>query len=387
MVKNAIIAGGGIGGLATALALQQAGVEVTVLERRRELERAAGGAGLMVWHNGMSCLDKLGVADDARARGTEIDRFEFRTWRGAPLMRWDVAGLTQELGAPTIGINRTDLHLALVDALEPGALRLGDACTGFEHDEGGVTAKLASGATVDGDVLIGADGLNSALRTQLFGPRKPRYAGYTTWRGVLDFPEEEGAPSGDARKLWGPGRRLLFYRVGDGKLYWLALTRAREGEQDPPGGHREAVLEHHRGWEAPVEAMLEATDEAAIDRLDIVDHNPLRRWGEGRVTLLGDSAHAMTPNMGQGACQAMEDAIVLAQKLIASTDADPQLALRAYERERRKRAAYFQRHSRLVGTLGMWRAGLAVSARNVMIRAAFKGFVGRQHVTEMRTAP
>jgi 2-polyprenyl-6-methoxyphenol hydroxylase-like FAD-dependent oxidoreductase len=384
MIKKVIISGGGIGGLATALALQQEGVEVTVLERRGELEKVAGGVGLMIWHNGTSVLHRLGVGNELSANSAEIGSFEFRNRRGAPLMRWDVAGLAQELGSPTIGINRGDLHMVLLDALKPGTLRLDVECTGFEQDSRGVTVKFADGDSDRADVLIGADGVNSAIRTQLIGPRKPRYAGYTTWRGLLDFPEED-APLDYACKFWGPGKRFLYYRVGNRQLYWLALTRAGEGGQDAPAGHRAAVLDRHRGWHAPVEAILEATAEEAIDRHDITDHKPFSRWGEERVTLLGDSAHAMTPNMGQGACQAIEDAIVLVRELRKVQD--PVQGLRAYEQERRKRTAYFQSHSRQVGVMGRWQSPLVCRARDAMIRAAFKGRVGRMHETEMRTGP
>jgi 2-polyprenyl-6-methoxyphenol hydroxylase-like FAD-dependent oxidoreductase len=245
-------------------------------------------------------------------------------------------------------------------------------------------ALLADGRAEPADLLIGADGINSAIRTQLHGERKPRYAGYTTWRGLLDFPEDL-APSGHARKLWGPGRRFLYYRVGAGRLYWLALTRARAAGVDEPGAARAAVLGHHRDWETPVPEMIEATPEDAIERVDIADHRPLRRWGAGRVTLLGDAAHAMTPNMGQGACQAIEDAIVLARCLREGDGITG--ALRAYEAERRKRAAYFQRRSRMTGAMGRWRTPPAVRARDAMIRAAFNGPVTRQHAIEMRSAP
>jgi 2-polyprenyl-6-methoxyphenol hydroxylase-like FAD-dependent oxidoreductase len=381
---KAIVAGGGIGGLATALALQRAGVEVTVLERRAELSKVAAGAGLMVWHNGMSVLARLGVADAVQARGTPIERFEFRSWRGAPLSCWQVGELGRALGSPTVGINRADLHAALAAALEPGTLRLGEACTGFEQDGDGVTAALDGGGSERAALLIGADGINSAVRTQLDGPREPRYAGYTTWRGVADFPADD-APPGLARKLWGPGRRFLSYRIGDGQLYWLALTRAAEGGRDPEGGRRAAVLAEHRGWDEPVEAMIEATEESAIARLDIVDHAPLGRWGEGRVTLLGDAAHAMTPNKGQGACQAIEDALVLSRQLAGEPDVAR--ALRAYEDARRRRTAGFQRESRMIGSLGRWRTRVACGVRDRIIRASFDGMGQRRHELEMRTAP
>jgi 2-polyprenyl-6-methoxyphenol hydroxylase-like FAD-dependent oxidoreductase len=384
MIDKVIVSGAGIGGLATALALQREGVEVTVLERRAEREKAAGGVGLMVWHNGTSVLQRLGVGNAMSARSAEIATFEFRNRRGEHLMRWDVAELAGKLGSPTIGINRGDLHALLLEALKPDTVRLGVECTGFEQDAEGVTAKFADGDSDRADLLIGADGINSAIRTQLMGPRSPRYAGYTTWRGLLDFPEA-AAPSDYACKFWGPGSRFLYYRVGDGKLYWLALTRAPEGGADGPGGAKAAVLERHRGWHAPVEAILEATPAEAIDRHDITDHKPFDRWGEGRVTLLGDSAHAMTPNMGQGACQAIEDALVIVRELRAASG--PEQALRSYEQERRKRTAYFQGHSRQVGVMGRWRSPLACRMRDAMVRAAFKGRVSRMHEDEMRTGP
>jgi 2-polyprenyl-6-methoxyphenol hydroxylase-like FAD-dependent oxidoreductase len=384
MIDRALIVGGGLGGLATALALQQDGVETIVLERREELAEVAAGAGLMIWHNGMSVLDRLGVGAGVRGASTEIDSFAFSTWKGGPLMRWDVAALGRELGAPTIGINRGDLHEQLRAALAPGTLRLGAEAVGVTQDGDGVTVELRGGERLHGDLLIGADGINSRVRREVAGARAPRYAGYTTWRGLLEFPQGD-APVGHAHKMWGPGRRLLFYRVGDGQLYWLALVRAPAGGRDEPGHARDAVLAQFQGWHDPVAEMLAATPEDAIARLDIHDHNPFRRWGTGRITLLGDAAHAMTPNMGQGACQALEDAIVLTTMLREHDDVVA--GLRAYERGRRKRTAYFQRHSRLTGRLGRWQLAPAVRAREAMIRVAFNGFATKQHVTEMRSAP
>jgi 2-polyprenyl-6-methoxyphenol hydroxylase-like FAD-dependent oxidoreductase len=188
----------------------------------------------------------------------------------------------------------------------------------------------------------------------LFGLEKPRYAGYTAWRAVVE-PKEELLPWGTGFESWGSGARFGCAHIGKGRVYWFATTNAPEGGKDgPPGnavGPKAALLRLFGSWHRPIGELIEATGEVAILRTDIYDREPLgERWGKGRVTLLGDAAHPMTPNLGQGACQAVEDAVVLARCLRetgATTD-----SLRRYERLRSDRAAMVVWRSRRVGRVG-----------------------------------
>jgi 2-polyprenyl-6-methoxyphenol hydroxylase-like FAD-dependent oxidoreductase len=194
-------------------------------------------------------------------------------------------------------------------------------------------------------VLIGADGMKSAVRLRLIGQHPPRYAGYTAWRTVVE--SDRGGLN--IVETWGRGRRFGIVPMSHGRIYWFATKNAPEGERDPEGNSRQTLSKLFRGWHEPIEALIEAATEGSILRNDIYDLTPLRRWVHNRVALLGDAAHAMTPNLGQGACQAIEDGAVLAACLSKSSTIDS--ALLEYQRRRVPRATQFMRRSRLLGSV------------------------------------
>ena len=346
-----IMAGAGIGGLSAAIALRQAGFEVAVLERTAELGEV--GAGLLLAANAQKALGKLGLAQAVGRLGTPASAAEIRSWRGEVLASIPAAELQKKVGGPSAAVHRADLQALLVGEVGEGTLRLGAEVEGFEQDESGVRVSLAGGSEERADILVGADGLHSKVRAQLFGPEKPRYAGYTAWRAVVE-PKDELLPWGKGFESWGRGARFGCAHIGRGRIYWFATANAPEGEKDgPPGssaGLKATLLRHFGDWHRPIRELIEATDEGKILRTDIYDREPLgESWGEGRVTLVGDAAHPMTPNLGQGACQAIEDAVVLARCLNeGGATAD---ALRRYERLRSNRVAIVVRRSRRVGSV------------------------------------
>lgn len=330
--QRAIVIGGGIGGLTAAIALNRAGIPAAVYERAPELREV--GAGITLWTNATKVLRKLGVGAAVEARATPLRQSELRTWRGKLLNEMDLSELESKFGAPTVGIHRADLQAALAEQLGREQIVLGAACVGFTQDASGVTARFADGREVRGDYLIGADGLNSAVRTQLLGPQKPRYAGYTAWRGVgvIDRPE---VPVGKSLLVLGRGSQCGFLPIGGGRTYWFATANVQAGWTDGKGGAKAALLKRFADWYTPIPAVIDATPDEAILRNDIFDRNPVTRWTDGRVTLLGDAAHPTTPNLGQGACMAIESAFVLAECL----KAHGVNGLSAYERKRFARTA------------------------------------------------
>jgi 2-polyprenyl-6-methoxyphenol hydroxylase-like FAD-dependent oxidoreductase len=347
-----VIAGGGIGGLTAALALRRAAFEVVVFERAAELREV--GAGLLLAANAQNALGKLGLAEAVARLGTPASAGEIRSWRGAVLASIPAAELEKKIGTPSVAVHRADLQELLVREVGERTLRLGAEVRAFEQDESAVRILFADGSQEDADILVGADGLRSRVRAVLFGPEEPRYAGYTAWRAVVE-PGEELLPWGAGFESWGRGTRFGCVHIGDGRVYWFATANAPEGEKDgPPGspaGAKARLLRLFVGWHRPVADLVEATEEGAILRTDIYDREPLgERWGEGRVTLLGDAAHPMTPNLGQGACQAIEDAVVLA-RCLGESGATAE-AVRRYERLRSNRAAMVVRRSRRVGAVG-----------------------------------
>jgi 2-polyprenyl-6-methoxyphenol hydroxylase-like FAD-dependent oxidoreductase len=347
-----VVAGGGIGGLTAAIALRRAGFEVSVFERAAELREV--GAGLLLAANAQRALAKLGLAEAVARLGTPASAAEIRSWRGHVLASIPASELEKKIGTPSAAVHRADLQALLVGEVEERTLRLGAEVEGFEQDQSGVTLSLAGGSQESADILIGADGLRSRVRAGLFGPEQPRYAGYTAWRAVVE-PEEELLPWGAGFESWGRGARFGCAHIGDGRVYWFATANAPEGEKDgPPGspaGAKAKLMRLFSGWHRPVADLVQAAEEGAILRTDIYDREPLgERWGEGKVTLLGDAAHPMTPNLGQGACQAIEDAVVLA-RCLGERGATVE-ALRSYERLRSDRVAMVVRRSRRVGMVG-----------------------------------
>ncbi|MGB3682733.1 MAG: FAD-dependent monooxygenase [Rubrobacteraceae bacterium] len=340
---KAIIIGGGIGGLATAGALRRAGLEVEVFERAARIE--AAGAGVSLWGNAMKALRKLGLYETVRSLGAEIGG-EARSWRGDKLFSLSAEDLRQRFGEANLALHRADLQNALSSALPAETLRLGAEFVSLTHEDSGVTARFADGQTARGDFLVGADGLHSVVRRHLIGSGPPRYAGLTAWRGIADGADGL-VREGLGLNLWGRGSEFGLVKVGGDRAYWYATANAPESSPASPAGHKEDVLEHLRGWYEPARRAVEATRETKILRTDIYDRKPVKLWGAGRATLLGDAAHPMTPHMGQGACQAIEDAVALADAL-----RDPRPvpeALRDYERRRRGRTAAIVRRSRRMG--------------------------------------
>jgi 2-polyprenyl-6-methoxyphenol hydroxylase-like FAD-dependent oxidoreductase len=342
--RKAIIVGGGIGGLTAAIALRHAGLDVVIYERAGQMREV--GAGLTMWPNAMKALARLGLAEAIWALGRPFGVGRILSWRGESLVDGAPrAVLEKRFGWPGTVIHRRKLLDALGSFLQPGELHLGARCVGFRQDARGVRVLLPDGRSDDGDLLVGADGLFSVVRSQLLGQRRPRHAGYAAYRGILPFELEQDI----AYETWGCGARFGFVPGTDGQTYWWAAVNAPEGKADGPEGRKREVQRIYRGWCAPIEAVIEGTAESAILRHDIYDREGLTRWGHGRVTLLGDAAHPTTPNLGQGACLAMEDAVVLADCLRDNLDVPT--ALRRYERRRAGRANFLVRQSRWLGRL------------------------------------
>jgi 2-polyprenyl-6-methoxyphenol hydroxylase-like FAD-dependent oxidoreductase len=264
-------------------------------------------------------------------------------------------------------VSRGELHALLAEVAGSDAIRLGAECVGFTQDDSGAVARFADGSEERGDLLIGADGLRSTIRSQLLGPDEPRYSGYTSWLALVELSGDE-APPDVLTVMFGRGARFIFYNVGRGRFGWIANKNTPAGGTDP-GGAKAAVLETYSGWAEPVATLVSSTDEARIVRMDLSDRPPAKRWGEGRVTLLGDAAHPMTPNIAQGACQGIEDAVVLMKTL--GGEPDIVTALRAYEEQRKGRTATLTKRSRMVGAIGQWENPILCAIRD---RVLLKGF-------------
>lgn len=380
---KALVIGGGIGGLSAAIALRQAGVAAHVFERGRELERTQYGSGFFLWSNAIAALGRLGLAERVAAAGAPIEWFRETTARGELLAVWPVGEMAQAIGVPSVCIARADLHPILAGALVPGALTLGAVGTGYAQDADGVTARFADGQEERGDLLIGADGIRSAVRGQLLGPHQTHYAGYTAWRGIVPFVHPL-APEDTFSETWGRGARFIHYPVGGGCHYLSGFLAVPEDFTEPAAGRRAMLLERFRDWPEPIAALIETAREEDLHRTAVATHRPFRRWGEGRVTLLGDAAHPMTPNLGQGACQAIEDAVVLASYL-ERTQAGGEVAaaLRTYEDRRRGRTTSLMMRAWGIGLTGRMKHPLAVELRDRISKVMFNTVALKQQRQDM----
>jgi 2-polyprenyl-6-methoxyphenol hydroxylase-like FAD-dependent oxidoreductase len=366
-MTKVLVVGAGIGGLATSIALRETDVEVAVLERAPDLAKVELGAGVTLWANAMLILDRLGVGAEIRERGAVLKCFEQRNTRGRLLSRWPLDEMARRLGAPICGINRPDLHAALVRGAGGEQVRTGCNVERFEQANGTVSVALAGGGDETGNVLIGADGIDSTIRRQLLGAQAPRHSGLTMWRANVPY-DESIAPQVDFIAWWGSGTKFVIFRSGPERLSWEAIVTSPPGGQDAPGERKRAVLDRFADFTAPVHRIVEATDEAAIFRTDVFDRPPDERWGEGRVTLLGDAAHPMTFAVGQGAAQALEDALAIGRALGKGGELDRggsiEAALRAYEQPRIARAARFQTMAWRLARAGALESRSAQALRN-----------------------
>lgn len=361
------IVGAGLGGLTAAIALRKRGIEVDVYEQAAEpLEL---GAGLHLWANAVRALDEIGLGPLSPALGVPIEREVIYLADGRRIAEWDVAGAERETGFPSIALSRPELLGALVDAAGRERLHTGRRLAGFAEDDAGVTLTFAGGEQARAALLVGADGLRSTVRSALHGEHEPRYAGYTSWRTIL--PAATARAREDAvTQYWGSGVRFVHFPAGlDRRIYLVCLVNAPPGGSDRPGAAKARLVELAREFPAELRELVAVVDDELLIRTDITDRNPLRSWGRGRATLLGDAAHPMTPNTSQGAGMAIEDAAVLARELAAR--GATREALRAYERRRQRRTAMQVRIARFNGDLGRARGPIAVAARNRLIRLLF----------------
>lgn len=354
---NIGIVGGGIGGIAAAVALNQAGIDATVYERAPQLREV--GAGMMLWPNATRVLQAFGLLAGVLERSGSSTHFLVRAGNGTVLMNIALG----EFDVPAICMRRSDLLNVLLAALPSGSIRLGHTLSKLEHARDRVSISFEGGLVAEHDAVIGADGIRSRVRTELFGHSDPIYRGYTVWRGVARYDGSAIVPGANS-ETWGAGKRFGILNTGPGKFTWYTAVNVPPDHLDAPAGRKHELLEAFRGWHEPIQDLIAATNDEEIMKNGAYDLVPLRRWGQGRVTLLGDAAHPCTPNLGQGGCMALEDAAVLAKCLGQETL--PEVALRRYEALRRQRTRHIQQRSRMMGEIAQWENRIVVAGRRVV---------------------
>ena len=351
---DVLIVGGGIGGLTLALALQQAGIRVAIYEQVAELTEV--GAGLTVASNGTAVLQHLGL-------GPAMQEFAMIPRRGAikhystgedlvDIPRGDTQ--IKKYGAPYCQMHRADLQQTLLKSIfanDPDCIHLEHTFVDVSQTNSEVTAKFSNGNTASAALLVGCDGIKSTVRTRLFGEEEPGFAGYVAWRGLVPMESiPEGLIDPDSAIFTGPGHFFTRYRVSGGKLLnYVATARtdnwAEEGWTVP--STVTAVMQEFDSFHPDIKTIIAATPADECFKWGIFDRDPLPSWTVGRVTLLGDAAHPMTPFLGQGAVMALEDAMIFARALQAASSVMD--GAQRYENARRERTAFVFKESRLSG--------------------------------------
>jgi salicylate hydroxylase len=345
---RAVVVGGGIGGIAAAVALALAGIDVQVHEQAQQLTEV--GAGVSLAPNGLRMLERLGVGEGIRRVGARYASAQLRLPDGRAVRH---EPYQFSLPGQNTGIHRADLLGLLAGQLRPGTVRTGHRCTGFRQDDASATAVFADGTTATADVVIGADGIHSVLQGFVVAPAEPVFSGVVAYRGLV--PRLAEYPAGTIRMWMGEGRHFLVFPVRAGQLlnyvgFVSSDTAVRESWSAP--GDPAALAAHFAGWDPVIGQVIAAISGPGGSGFQwgMYDRVPLPRWSSGRLTLLGDAAHPMLPHLGQGVNQALEDAVALATLLGASTSpADVPRALAAYEGLRRDRTARVQLGSRRQG--------------------------------------
>ncbi|MBS1793714.1 MAG: FAD-dependent monooxygenase [Acidobacteria bacterium] len=360
-IDKVLIVGGGIGGLTFGLTLRRVGIPFEIFERAPELKEVGAGVGL--WANAVRVLDRLGVAGEIRALGQPLKWGEIANWKGRVLSRTDISENLEKRDAACYVVHRAELHAALARQLPGETIKTDHECTGFEADGGRVIVHFKNGATAEGTLVVGADGLNSMIRRQLWDDGRPRYSDQTCFRAVV---ETDYADTDVLREVQGAGRRFGLCPLGKGRLYWFAALNAAEGRMIPFADRPRFLTGRYAGWAYRIPELIAATAPEKIIQNDLVDRVPLEKWSAGRATLLGDAAHPTTPNFGQGACMAIEDALVLTRALVENDRLSA--AFEAYEAARRPRTSAIVNDSWKFGRLARWENPLAVGLRETLVR-------------------
>jgi 2-polyprenyl-6-methoxyphenol hydroxylase-like FAD-dependent oxidoreductase len=369
--ERTVIVGGGVGGMAFAAALTRLGLPFVLLERARELGEV--GSGLGVLPGAVRALQTLGVGDELFARGAPFRRFVVCSSRGDELAEVSFTRIFAQAGRPGYVLHRGALHAALTARVKPDAIRTGTEVVALEDGRDEVRVILGDGSNpVAGDLLVGADGLHSVVRRHVLGDGPPRYAGETIFRGIAEFALDHPETS---REVFGAGRRAAYYDLGQGRTYWWATSPVAAGTDVPAPARRSYLQEAFAGWAFDIPEVIARTPEYAILQNDIYDRRPARRWHRGRAVLLGDAAHPTTPNLGQGACMAIEDGILLARSIVEAGTCEE--AFVRFHARRSRRTAQIVRMSRWWGRVGLWKHPMMTALRDGALRWGPDGWMER----------
>lgn len=361
---NYAIIGGGIGGLTLAIALQRKGFDVTVYEQAPEIK--ALGAGLALAGNALLALKHVGLDEEIINASQILEQVSIKNQKGKILTATDAAVVAKKYGVPgNFTIHRADLHQILFQQLKPGTVVTGKQCIHVHQYRNEVTLQFADGVTQQAHAAIACDGIHSPIRRQLILTSTPRYAGYTCWRAVVYNPDMHFHYR-ETSETWGPGKRFGIVPLTNNRIYWFACINAPAQSLKMKNYSLADLQREFQDFHEPVGMLLKHTDPQELIWGDIMDIKPINQFAFGNIVLMGDAAHATTPNMGQGACMALEDAAILASCIEAHQETSS--AFQAFEQKRITRTTKIVTGSYTLGKLAQLENPLLSSIRDLVLQ-------------------
>ncbi len=365
------IIGGGIAGLATAIALEQKGFSTEIFEAAPEIR--AAGAGISLAPNAALALRKLGLEKAVAEKGEPLSALSIRRANGRLITQADGLQIARKYGASHYAIHRGALHLILLTNLLRPAIHAGKRAVGVREKGKTAIVQFHDGAEHEARALIVADGIHSPIRRQLLPGSAPRYAGYTCWRAVVEF---DGPMPVEATETWGPNGRFGIVPLKGKQIYWFACKAAPANDTRYKNFTVGDIHSLFKGYHAPIPEIIRQTSNSELLWNDIIDLKPIPEFAFGNTVLIGDAAHATTPNMGQGACQALEDAVILAEE--AARHDNPEEAFRQFGKRRLARTHYVVKRSWALGRIAQAEHRLLGAMRDALFALAPASVTERQ---------
>ena len=367
---NITIIGGGIAGLTTAIALQQAGYSYQIFEAADSIK--AIGAGLGLGANAIQAFNRLGLDKEVIALGRELPSFTIYDQQGVAITKTNNEAIRKKYGVNNFTIHRAALYELLLSKIDRSALFTGKRIIDFEYTDT-YNLKFEDGSIRQAGAVIVADGIHSPIRKKLLPKSLPRYAGYTCWRAVID---NSSLQLTETSETWGTNGRFGIVPLAGNKIYWFACVNAAANDPAIKNFRVKDIQERFKNYHAPIPAILQHTTDDLLIWNDIIDIAPVNKYAYGKMLLIGDAGHATTPNLGQGACQAIEDAVVLGDELKHNLSIET--AFSQFEKRRLKRTHYIINTSRAIGRVAQVENKLMSAARNSLFRMIPASFNEKQ---------